>query len=144
MGYYMRFYDTDPRPLRVADIRAGLRRFGPEYAVEKNGRYGGILTYAGDVFAHLEINGPRSRTFREEQEEMIAGVRRTRADRRKRVEGVLRAAARVVFVRVLGGDDSLDHLDCLWDWLFDRRPGGLLHAEGEGFYEGEELILAVK
>lgn len=145
MGYYMRFYDPDPRPLRVAHVRAGLRRFDPGYGVGPNGRGCGLLTAAGDPdpYGELDINGLRSKMFRSDRDGMLAGLE-GRSKGRKRVEEVLRAAQRVVAVRVLhGGRDpetTFELLDCLWDWLFSTRPGGLLHAGGEGFYEDELLI----
>ena len=89
MGYYMRFYDTDTRPLHDSENGAG----------------------------------------------------------RDHVERVLRDAQRLICARVLWGsrdtEATLSRLDVLWDWLFTHRSG-LLHAEGEGFYEDDELILALK
>ena len=52
-------------------------------------------------------------------------------------------AKRTVVVRVGDHDEALELLDIVWDWLFTHRSG-LLQADGEGFYEGEELILPVK
>ncbi|MBX9626770.1 MAG: hypothetical protein K2X82_23415 [Gemmataceae bacterium] len=148
MGYYMRFYDTDPRPLRIGHIRAGLRWLDPQYAVEPGGRGCGTLTHAGEEYGDIEINGPRSDTFREEREEMLAELVGTRGRQRKQVEGVLRSAVRVVAVQVLYGgrrlEDTLLRLDDLWDWLFDSRDGGLLQADGEGYYDGQRLILKVR
>lgn len=150
MGYYMRFYDPDPRPLRVAQIRAGLRRFDPAYGVEPNGRGCGLLVAAGDPhpYGELEINGGRQQLFHSERAEMLEALTGNRGKGRKRVEDVLRAAQRVVSVRVLHGsrdsETTFELLDCLWDWLNDTRPGGLLHADGEGYYEDEVLILKVK
>lgn len=150
VGYYMRYFDPDPRPLRVTQVRAGLRRFDPTYGVEPNGRGCGLLTAAGDPdpYGELEINGDRSKLFHGERDEMLVGLVGNRGKQRKRVEEVLRAAQRVVSVRVLHGtrdsETTFELLDCLWDWLNDTRPGGLLYADREGYYEDEVLILKVK
>lgn len=31
MGYYMRFFDTDPRPLYLSELRNGLREIDPSF-----------------------------------------------------------------------------------------------------------------
>lgn len=142
MGYYMRFYDTDPRPLHFTELLAGLREIDPAFDID-----GGFLLYAGEWHGEITIDAPKSAYFDSDTEMLKAELADATGTARKRVETVLRNAQREVCVRVLwGGRDSettLSRLDMLWDWLFAHR-NGLLHAEGEGFYEGETLILAAK
>ena len=38
------------------------------------------------------------------------------------------------------GEDTLEKLDPLWEWLMTNYKG-LLYVDGEGFYEGKMLIL---
>lgn len=148
MGYYMRFHDTEPRPLHISELRAGLREIDPAFDVDgENISDSGCLLYNGEVYADITIDGPDDAYFDWKTDSLKAEVGAAAGPGKERVEAVLRAAQRQVFVRIRwGGRDSettLSRLDVLWDWLFAHRSG-LLHAEGEGFYDGEELILAVK
>jgi hypothetical protein len=142
VGYYMRFYDTDPRPLHVSELKAGLREIDPAFDID-----GGFLLYAGEWQAEITIDSPDSPYFDSDTNMLKAELAGAIGPGRERVEAVLRNAQREGCVRVLwGGRDSettLSRLDVLWDWLFSHRCG-LLHAEGEGFYEDETLILALK
>jgi hypothetical protein len=142
----MRFYDTDPRPLRISDIRAGLREIDPSFDFDGDGPDSGYLVYAGEIHADITIDSPDGAYFDWHTDTLKAEVIAD-GPGRERVEAVLRDAQRQVFVRVRwGGRDpeiTLSRLDVLWDWLFAHRSG-LLHAEGEGFYEDETLILALK
>jgi hypothetical protein len=63
---------------------------------------------------------------------------------RKRVEKVLKTAKRTIAVQVLSqgreSEETLSGIDPLWRWLFLTRKG-LLHADGEGYYDEDDLIL---
>lgn len=65
---------------------------------------------------------------------------------RERVLAFLRQVHVRLVVRVLwggrGGNETLDRLDPLWEWLMVNYKG-LLQADDEGFYEGRKLILKV-
>ena len=147
MGYSMRFYDTDPRPLRISEIRAGLQEIDPAFDIDGTDRSNsGYLLYNGDLYADITIDSPDDGYFNWETDSLKADVAAS-GPGRERVEDVLREAQRLVYVRVrYGGRDTettLSRLDVLWDWLFGHRSG-LLYAEGEGFYQDETLILALK
>ena len=151
MGYSMRFYDTDTRPLFVSEIRAGLREIDPQFDIDDaNDALGsGYLTHAGALYAEISIDGPDAEYFNYDWSAdcLRVSVANEHTAGKHRVEAVLRGAQRMVHVRVRwGGRDAettLSRLDVLWDWLFTNRSG-LLYAEGEGFYEDEELILPLK
>lgn len=149
MGYSMRFYDTDLRPLRISELRAGLREIDPAFEIEDESERSdsGYLLYNGELYADITIDSPDSDYFASEMDSLKADLGRSVGSGKAHVEAVLRDARRQVFVRVrYGGRDTettLSRLDMLWDWLFANRSG-LLYAEGEGFYQDETLVLAIK
>ena len=150
MGYYMRFYDTDPRPLRLASLRAALRRVDPAYALDAPDPAEpgfGILRYADLVRAEVTLSRPGDGLFDDERAEHLAAVTAGRGRGKAAVAEVLREARRSVVVCVRFGtkgvEETLTRIDPLWEWLFENR-WGLVHAEDEGFYNDDGLILAVK
>jgi hypothetical protein len=145
----MRFFDTEPQPLYISEIRAALHEIDPAFEIDdgSDALGSGYLVYADALHAEISIDGPGSDDFERERDSILVEIMRSHGARRAEVEHVLRTAHRQICLRVRWGDRSpettLSRLDVLWDWLFAHRSG-LLHAEGEGFYDGEELILAVK
>jgi hypothetical protein len=142
----MRFYDTDPRPLHISELRAGLREIDPAFDIEGDSRDSGFLLYSGEVYADISIDSPDSNYFDYEADSLTAEAAAAKGPGKEHVEAVLRDAQRSIVASVRSGgrdcETNLSRMDVLWDWLFIHRSG-LLHAEGEGFYDGE-LILAVK
>lgn len=142
MGYWMRFFDTKKPALTVKSLTSALRRIDRKFGYDL-----GELTYDGEGFAQIEISKPGDGVFDEElanfRECVEAKGGKKVAAARTKVLATLDATKRTVVVRVGDHDDALDLLDTVWDWLFAHRSG-LLQADGEGFYEDEVLILAVK
>ena len=142
MGYWMRFFDTKNKPLTLKSLVSGLRRGDRKFGFDC-----GQLTYDGEDFAQIEISEPGDGIFDEELANFRAAVAAKRgakiADAKAKVLEVLDKVKRTVVVRVGGRADALDLLDSVWDWLFEHRTG-LLQADAEGFYEGEDLVLALK
>jgi hypothetical protein len=144
----MRFFDTSVKPLTLGEIEAALRQVDPAYRVEcseNSKRPCGDLYRGEDVYAALEINVPGDGLFNEEIAEMLEFLEDADGEvGRVRVESVLREAQRTLSVQVLWQeretDQTLATLMPLWDWLFATRPG-LLQADGEGYYAGDELVL---
>jgi hypothetical protein len=148
MGYYMRFILTDETETRLSTLETALK--------EADSRYGlanihtepfeyAELTYAGELYGELEINRPPDP---EELDELREEVEESEASRTKKqaVLTVLGQATAVVAVRVLyqgrSPEATLEKLEPLWEWLFTHRRG-LLHADAEGFYDAEGLVLEV-
>lgn len=154
MGYYMRFFDATRKPLTLRNIRTALRRYDRQYELAiptvTNPRHG-ILWYAGVVYAEVDLSEPGDGVFDDEIVEMLAEVAAIRGrktdDAKNLVEESLREAKRTVVVCVRFGtkelEETLARIDPLWEWLFDARSG-LLQADGEGFYNDDGLIFAVK
>ena len=142
MGYWMRFFDTKTPALTLKSLTSALRRLD-----RKSGLDTGQLTYDGIAFAQIEMSRPGDGIFEEEVanfRDRVAAKRGTKmAAAKGKVLTTLDSAKRTVVVRVGDHDEALELLDVVWDWLFAHRAG-LLQADGEGFYENEELILAVK
>src|SRR5262245_6915905 len=155
MGYYMRFFDTSEKPLTIGEIEGALRDVDPAYRLEapESAKVPQADLYLGDgLYAEIEINQPGDGLFEDEIAEMLEfledaeGKARKDAEgkARKRVEKVLKGARRIVSVRVLGQDRETDEtlagIDPLWKWLFSTRAG-LLQADGEGYYDADDLVL---
>jgi hypothetical protein len=142
MGYWMRFFDTKKPALTLRSLTSGLRRIDPRFGFAL-----GQLTYDGADFAQLDVSKPGDGLFDEELATFRACVEakggRKSAAAKAEVLATLDATRRTVAVRVGDHPEALDLLDTVWAWLFEHRAG-LLQADGEGFYDGEELILAVK
>ncbi|MBN9118308.1 MAG: hypothetical protein J0I06_03960 [Planctomycetes bacterium] len=142
MGYWMRFFDTHKKPLKLGTLRSALRRIDRKFDLDR-----GQLTYDGADFAQVEISEPGDGTFDAELAEFRAAVEAKRGTKvaaaKAQVLETLDKTKRTIAVRVGGHGDALDLLDTLWDWLF-RRRSGLLQADGEGFYQDEDLILPLK
>ena len=75
---------------------------------------------------------------------MLSFLEESEGKNREAVECVLKNARRIVSVRVLVQDreseETLAGIQPLWNWLFATR-GGLLQADGEGYYDANGLIL---
>lgn len=140
MGYYIRFLIEDGRPLSLEKVIDGLRTVDPGFALTG----GKDLTRSGELVAELDIAVPGDGIFEDD-----IGLLRERAGS----AGGAAVAARIASVtailtaRVLCQDrdaeETLDLLDPLWEWLTANRRG-LVHADGEGFYDQEELILETR
>jgi hypothetical protein len=140
MGYYMRFLSTDERPITIREIRLGVKANHPDYSVTQDG----FLTFGSAVVASIEINTPADELFGEEIQELTKFARDYRRARNfPEVADCLNCARTIVAVQVMFndlGENALDTLAPLWNWLFENRTG-LLQADGEGFWRGSTLIL---
>ncbi len=147
MGYYMRYIVADERPVAVGDIRTAFAGAGAGYEIEgEDGE--ATITHAGQAIGEVTVNVPGDGLFDEELEELVEFARE--GDDQSAAAGVvkvLRAARAIVAVRVLFGDReadrTLDLLAPIWTWLQVNREG-LIQADGEGYYDGQELILALE
>jgi hypothetical protein len=148
MGYYMRFLDTSEKPLAIDEIEGAMRNVDPAYRLEAPESARMIpqadLNLGDGLYAEIEINQPGDGLFEDEIAEMLEFLEDAEGKGRKRVEVVLKGARRIVSVRVLGQgrqtEETLAGIDPLWKWLFSTRDG-LLQADGEGYYDADDLIL---
>ena len=148
MGYYMRFIVSDERPIALDDIRTAFVAAGIEYEVDGEDNEA-TIAYQGEAIGQVTLNVPGDGLFDEERDELVEfaqdGDESTKG--RGRVIDTLRAARAIVAVQVLSGEEDPDRtperLHPLWTWLQANRRG-LLQADGEGYYDGERLILALE
>jgi len=150
MGYYMRFFDTSAEPLNLGVVDSALRQLDPAYRVNifpKTDALQGEFHYGDGLYGEIEINQLADGLFDEELQEQLETLGDAEEGDPAPVAETLRAARRSVVVRVLwqGREpaDTLVRIDPLWTWLFDSRTG-LMQADGEGFYDSQGLVLAVK
>jgi|ERR1043166_4512682 hypothetical protein len=144
MPYRMRYFDTSDDPLVMKDIEAAMKQEDPAYRLDifEDSESPLADLYLRDaVYAQIEINQP---AVDEEIREMLDFLLHTEGNGRKRVEKVLKTAKRTIAVQVLWqgreSEETLAGIDPLWKWLFLTRKG-LLHADGEGYYDEDDLIL---
>jgi hypothetical protein len=146
MSFYVRYYITDDEELSLARLEAGLQEFDPAYTVPHEND-AGELHYSGDVYAQVEINRPGDGLFDEELEETIDGVILAGGPKSQHVIDTLREVRQTIALRVLwqgrDSEQTLTKIDPLLVWLMMNREG-MLQVDGEGFYEGEELIFEME
>ena len=143
----MRYIISDDRPVSLEDIRAAFAQAGTGYEVDGE-EAEATIAYEGKPIGHVTLNVPRDGLFDEERDELIEFAQDGDDESAKdRVVNTLRSARAIVAVQVLFGDGdtdlTLDALVPLWTWLQANRRG-LIQADGEGYYDGQELILALE
>ena len=147
MGYYMRYIVSDDRTIGLEDIRAVFAQAGTGYEVDGE-EVEATIAYEGKPIGHITLNVPGDGLFDEERDELIEFAQDGDDKSAKAsVINTLQGARSIVAVQVLFGDGdtdrTLDRLIPLWDWLHANRQG-LIQADGEGYYDGQELILALE
>lgn len=143
MSYHMRFFDLSPKPLTFAAIETALRVTDPGYRLDANGAVAS-LWLSEKALGEMEIHAPGDGAFERVVGERVSALAASEDEYREAVEAALHSSRQLIEIRldVLEEDldDSLEAIDPLWDWLFDSREG-LLHAEGEGYYQDGEMLL---
>jgi hypothetical protein len=142
----MRFIVADERPVTLADVQGALNAAGAEYDFDSNGMEA-TVSYRGHRVGHLTLNVPGDGLFDEERRELIEFAEDGDEVGKRRVIDILRAARGIVAMQVLFGDGDTERtlaaIDPLWRWLHANRHG-LLQADGEGYYDGNKLILELE
>jgi hypothetical protein len=143
----MRFFDRSDEALLMKDIELTLQQKDPAYRLEvfeDSERPLADMYFGEQVYAQVELNQPGDGLFDEEIREMLDFLLDAEGSGRKQVENVLKTAKRTIAVQVLSqgrsSEETLSVIDPLWDWLFLTRTG-LLHADGEGYYDEDGLVL---
>ena len=141
----MRYIVADDQPVSLEDIGKAFAKAGVDYDVEGE-ETEVTITYQGRPIGHVTLNVPGDGLFEEERDELIEFAEEGNEAQKRRVIDVLRAAREIVAVQVLFGNGdtgwTLDRLSPLWTWLQSNRRG-LVQADGEGYYDGHDLILTL-
>jgi hypothetical protein len=142
----MRYIVADEQPVMREDIRKAFAKAGVDYDVDRE-ETEVTITYQGKPIGHVTLNVPGDGLFEEERDELIEFAEDGNETQKRRVIDSLRAAREIVAVQVLFGNGDTDWtLDCLsplWTWLQSNRRG-LIQADGEGYYDGPDLILPLE
>ena len=141
----MRYIVADEQLVSLEDIGKAFAKAGVEYDVDGE-ETEVTITYQGRPIGHVTLNVPGDGLFEEERDELIEFAEEGNEPQKRRVIDVLRAAREIVAVQVLFGNGdtgwTLDRLSPLWTWLQSNRRG-LVQADGEGYYDGHDLILTL-
>jgi hypothetical protein len=140
----MRYYVEEASSVTVEDIEAGLRAVDATFRVDEDGG----LHRGDQLLADIEVNTPGDGLFEDELGEFMERVvSAASGPPAKRVAERLRKTTAIVALQVLDqgrpGDVTLTLLAPIWEWLEANRRG-LMHADGEGFYEKNRLVLELK
>ena len=139
MGYYLRYLVGDRQPVRFADLVDAFGRDG--YGLEGDDAQAAVL-FRGDLACDISFNTPGDGLFEDEIQDLTEEAAEADGARRADVLGALNATNQIVAVQVLfAARQDPGVLDPLLTWLSANRVG-LLQADGEGYYDGTELILA--
>ena len=141
MAYFMRFVSLDPRPFSLAELETALTTVDAKYSIKRpvENTASGELRYGRSLYALLEIS-----KVDDDVAELRAAVAEIENEAAKRVYESLADATDVLTIEVKyqgrGTEKTLRMLDPIWEWLIDNRRG-LVQADGEGFYEGKDLVV---
>ncbi|MGA7616869.1 MAG: hypothetical protein WBX15_16990 [Thermoanaerobaculia bacterium] len=139
MTYVMRYVVSDDETPDESGLRNLLAEEEPRYDLRE-----GELTFEGNALAGVTIHGRSDEAFEEAVAVLTGRVGRA-ADEETgaMVTRMLREASALVEVTLPLESDpgpALELLEPFWDVL-EENYSGLVHAEGEGFYDQGELIL---
>jgi hypothetical protein len=145
MGYYMRYIMADNRVINLATLVDALKALDSAYAFHPDQVPDmGDLFYSGQKIAQMEINHPGEEIFEDDIAEFGDMLGTADDPLAQIVLNTLKNANLLLAVEAFWAEgraeDTLTHLDPLWDWLFANRHG-ILQADGEGFYDASGLIV---
>jgi hypothetical protein len=138
MGYYMRYFADEVLSLKT--ISAALVAVDPKFKID-----GGELTRDGEMLGEIEINLAGSDLFGEEVQAKVAVLEQLPNPKARQVIARLRNVQSVVALSVQGGDGPriMERLAPLWPVL-GTLSTGLAQADGEGFYDGTQLVVPLQ
>ena len=159
MGYYVRAFCTTGEPPAIRPILDFAKERGSVVEGVSNAtglddptwEDAAVLYKTGKNPILLEINrdqaGEAGSMFREEIEEFLEFLEDAPNDsKRKRVEQHLRKTTFTVAAQLATSDIDDDGYNALGYMLryFVEHNGGMTQADGEGFYDGDEVIVALE
>tara|TARA_R110000787_G_scaffold17494_11_gene54713 strand:- start:671 stop:1117 length:447 start_codon:yes stop_codon:yes gene_type:complete len=146
MSYYIRTFSTSPAP-SLDEMATALQAVAPQVSLENSSQdteTRAVVLVNGAVLAELEVSPQGSDVFEEEIEDFTTIAARA-AGGESQVQNALNATRTIFAFRVLDQgrprDCTLDMLDPVIDHYLALYPG-ILHAQLQGFYVGNEMILA--
>lgn len=154
MPYYTRVFCTSRHLPTLAEIGDALGRQFSHVRLEADGPFGSHawtnaeLHYAVDkqpIVLEISRNDGPDSLAAEESQEFIEEVRSLEAASGDRICSHLEHTVAIVSCQLLGDIDDLG-FDVNGELMnhFVNHCGGLVQADGEGFYQGSELVLDLK
>ncbi|MCX5745345.1 MAG: hypothetical protein NT062_22945 [Proteobacteria bacterium] len=139
MSYCVRYFAD--RVVTLKGIGAGLATFDPGFKID-----GGEVLRGGELLGEVEISATGSDLFAEDLAANIAECERVASHAAAQVVARLRTAQSIVTLRVLDGERdpavTWDLLTPIWTVL-PSLSTGLTQMDGQGFYDGSQLIVAI-
>jgi hypothetical protein len=134
MSYYVRYFAETPVTLKA--LGAAIKSIEPQYKID-----GGDLMMGADVIAEIGVDSAGSDLFVEELNVRLAAIGQVAGEAAQWVGSRLRGAQSIVTITV---DPSVnwDLLGPLWSSLSNLSTG-LTQVDGQGFYDGSNLIVSV-
>ena len=134
MSYYVRYFAETPVTLKA--LGAAIKSIEPQYKID-----GGDLMMGADVIAEIGVDSAGSDLFVEELNVRLAAIGQVAGEAAQWVGSRLRGAQSIVTISV---DPSVnwDLLGPLWSSLSNLSTG-LTQVDGQGFYDGSNLIVSV-
>jgi hypothetical protein len=146
MGYYFRYITQTEHTITIQTIEKAFQRANSYYHVHHSEiRNYADLLYLDKIIAHIEINNTEDDIFEDDIHELAASIEQPQNSSEETTLSQIQQANTLIAIDAIweGTDrnNTLDKLDPLWTWLFQNYPG-ILHADGEGFYNSTGLIIA--
>lgn len=139
MSYYLRYFAD--RAVTLKAIGAGLTAVDPGFKID-----GGDLSRGQNLLAEIDICSTGSDLFGEDLAAKIGDLERTGNPAARSVIQRLRATQTIVTLHVLDStldpDVAWEMLNPIWTVLPQISPG-LTQSDGQGFYDGSQLVVAL-
>jgi hypothetical protein len=139
VGYYLRYFADGVVTLKA--IGAGLASVDPAFKID-----GGDLMRGKELLGEIEINASGSDLFAEDLASKIGQLERIPSHAAQHVIARLRNTRSIVTLQVLDGERdpavTWDLLGPLWTVL-PALSTGLTQSDGQGFYDGSQLVVAL-
>lgn len=132
MSYYVRYFAESPVTIKA--LGAAIKSIAPDYKVD-----GGDLMRGSDVLAEIGVDSAGSDLFNEELNLRLGAVAQVGGQAAQWVTSRIRGTQSIISVRV---DPAVnwDLLAPLWQSMAGIARG-LTQVDGQGFYDGSNLVL---
>jgi hypothetical protein len=138
----MRFVVTSPVVVPLEDIGRILTESDSDYSLED-----GILKYAGEPYASVEVSPVDSEIFSSEIQSLKEALENYEDDAAGWVVTILDSATNLIAIEILFGerelDETLERIEPVLESLFETYEG-LLQVDGEGYYDDSGIILEME
>jgi len=134
MSYYVRYFAESPVTLKA--LSAAIKSVAPDYKID-----GGDLMRGSDVLAEIGIDSVGSDLFVEELNARLGAISQIGGQAAQWVGARIQGAQSIVAIRI---DPAInwDLLGPLWTTL-PTMATGLTQVDGQGYYDGGNLIINI-